>query len=91
MADQVDIFLTSIATRPEFAPWTPSNALVGVWAGLNDVSINCERSNSTDIYTKSVARYFELLQLLYYVGLRKFVLLIPPRKIPVFTKAQGWR
>ncbi|KAH6892632.1 hypothetical protein B0T10DRAFT_511329 [Thelonectria olida] len=78
LADQVGQFLKSIATRPEIAPWTRSNALVGVWIGLNDVSINCERTNSTAIYPKSIARCFELLQLLYYVGIRKFVLLTAP-------------
>ncbi|KAL6414204.1 hypothetical protein AUP68_00722 [Ilyonectria robusta] len=80
MDDQVKIFLDFIDKQPKNVPWTKSNALVGVWIGVNDVGNSYYRENSTDILKKDVARYFELLQQLYDAGLRKFALLSVPRK-----------
>lgn len=82
MDDQVKIFLDFIDKQPKNVPWTKSNALVGVWIGVNDVGNSYYRENSTDILKRDVARYFELLQQLYDAGLRKFALLSVPRKPP---------
>ncbi|KAH8683699.1 hypothetical protein BGZ61DRAFT_357815 [Ilyonectria robusta] len=82
MDDQVKIFLDFIDKQPKNVPWTKSNALVGVWIGVNDVGNSYYRENSTDILKKDVARYFELLQQLYDAGLRKFALLsVPPTNL----------
>lgn len=88
-SDQVDRFLINLGAKPDFAPWKASNTLVGVWIGMTDVGIHCECSpygaicdNGVKIYSKSVKRYFELLDLLYYAGIRKFLLMTPPRKPP---------
>lgn len=80
MDDQVKIFLDFIDKTPKNVPWTKSNALVGVWIGVNDVGNSYYRENSTDILKRDLARYFELLQKLYDAGLRKFALLSVPRK-----------
>ncbi|KAH7002512.1 hypothetical protein EDB80DRAFT_615872, partial [Ilyonectria destructans] len=82
MDDQVKIFLDFIDKQPKNVPWTKSNALVGVWIGVNDVGNSYYRENSTDILKRDVARYFELLQKLYDAGLRKFALLsVPPTNL----------
>ncbi|KAH6892377.1 hypothetical protein B0T10DRAFT_605130 [Thelonectria olida] len=90
MIDQVDIFLDSVGKRPDYAPWTASNALVGVWMGVNDVGNSYYQANATGILDSAVSRYFELLQALCDTGLRKFVLLsVPPTNLTPLMLQQG--
>lgn len=79
--DQVNEFSTSLASKPDWAPWTASNALIGVWMGVNDVGNTFWLSNVTDVLDAVVTRYFELLQTTYDAGARNFVLLGVPRKL----------
>lgn len=80
MEDQVDLFVNNLAAKPDYAPWKASNTLAGVWMGVNDVGNSHWAPNVTDIMEAAVTRYFELLQVLYDSGLRRFVLLTVPRK-----------
>ncbi|KAI8675987.1 hypothetical protein NCS57_00501600 [Fusarium keratoplasticum] len=90
MEDQVDLFVNNLAKRPDYAPWKASNTLAGVWMGVNDVGNSHWAPNVTDIMEASVARYFELLQVLYDSGLRRFVLLsVPPTNLTPTMLNQG--
>ncbi|KAK9781225.1 hypothetical protein SCAR479_05046 [Seiridium cardinale] len=77
--DQVNEFSASLASKPDWAPWTSENALIGVWLGVNDVGNTFWLSNMTDVIDAVVTRYFDLLQITYDAGARNFVLLsVPP-------------
>ncbi|KAM0421318.1 hypothetical protein ACHAPT_010848 [Fusarium lateritium] len=90
MEDQVDQFVNSLGKRPDYAPWTASNTLAGVWIGVNDVGNSFWAPNVTDIMESAVTRYFELLQVLYDSGLRRFVLLsVPPTHLTPTMFQQG--
>ncbi|KAF4968850.1 hypothetical protein FSARC_3816 [Fusarium sarcochroum] len=90
MVDQVNQFSNSIGKKPDYAPWTASNALAGVWIGVNDVGNSYYLSDADAVVDKAVARYFELLQVLYKAGLRKFVLLsVPPTNLSPLMIQQG--
>lgn len=78
--DQVDEFSTSLAAKPDWAPWTSDNTLVGVWIGVNDVGNTFWLSNMTEVLDAVTTRYFELLQVTYDAGARNFVLLSVPRR-----------
>lgn len=82
MVDQVNQFSNSLGKKPANVPWTAKNTVVGVWMGVNDVGNSFYLGNAAEIAEKAVARYFELLQILYNAGLRKFVLLSVPREFP---------
>mgnify|MGYP004716658255 CR=1 FL=1 len=82
MVDQVNQFSNSIGKKPDYAPWTAANTIAGVWIGVNDVGNSYYLSDADAVVDKAVARYFELLQVLYKAGLRKFVLLSVPRRFP---------
>jgi hypothetical protein len=69
--DQVNEFSTSLASKPDWAPWTSENTLVGNTFWL---------TNMTDVLDAVTTRYFELLQITYDAGVRNFVLLSVPRK-----------
>lgn len=76
--DQVGEFSQSLASKPDWAPWTSDNALVGVWIGVNDIGNSFWLSNVTDVLDAVTTRYFELLQVTYDAGVRNFVLLTAP-------------
>lgn len=78
--DQVNEFSTSLASKPDWAPWTSDNTLVGVWIGVNDAGNTFWLSNMTEVIDAVTTRYFELLQVTYEAGARNFVLLTVPRK-----------
>jgi hypothetical protein len=80
MVDQVNQFSNLLGKKPAKVPWTAKNTVVGVWMGVNDVGNSFYLGNAAEIAEKAVARYFELLQILYNAGLRKFVLLSVPRE-----------
>ncbi|KAJ4326743.1 hypothetical protein N0V84_002863 [Fusarium piperis] len=90
MEDQVDQFVNNLSKRPNYAPWKASNTLAGVWMGVNDVGNSHWAPNVTNIMEASVTRYFELLQVLYDSGLRRFVLLsVPPTDLTPTMLNQG--
>lgn len=78
--DQVNEFSASLASKPDWAPWTAENTLVGVWIGVNDVGNTFWLSNMTEVLDGVTTRYFELLQTTYDAGARNFVLLSVPRE-----------
>lgn len=78
--DQVNEFSTSLASKPDWAPWQAQDTLVGVWIGVNDVGNTFYLSNATAVLDAVTTRYFELLQMTYNAGARNFVLLSVPRK-----------
>ena len=82
--DQVTEFKNSIASKPSTTPWTSSNALFGIWIGVNDVGNSWYQSNVTDIFNSIMVSYFGQMQILYNAGARKFVLLSVPRKSPPY-------
>lgn len=85
--DQIGEFSQSLASKPDWAPWTSDNALVGVWIGVNDIGNSFWLSNVTDVLDAVTTRYFELLQVTYDAGVRNFVLLTAPRKWTLKTSA----
>ncbi|POS75545.1 cellulose-binding GDSL lipase/acylhydrolase [Diaporthe helianthi] len=77
--DQVGQFSSSLASHPSYAPWTAANTLVGVWIGVNDVGNSYYLSNVDEVIPSVIAKYFQLLQIIYDAGARNFVLLsVPP-------------
>lgn len=64
------------------AEWTSDNTLVAVWMGINDVGECFWESSlySTCPITEVMETYFGLLEDMYNDGVRKFVLLMVPRK-----------
>lgn len=76
--DQVGEFSQYLASKPDWAPWTSEDALVGVWIGVNDIGNSFWLSNVTDVLDAVTTRYFELLQVTYDAGVRNFVLLTAP-------------
>ncbi|KAF5025527.1 hypothetical protein F66182_2432 [Fusarium sp. NRRL 66182] len=90
MVDQVNQYSTTVGKRPDYAPWTSSNALAGVWIGVNDVGNSYYLSNAADVAERATSRYFELLKSLYDSGLRQFVLLsVPPTNLSPLMLKQG--
>lgn len=84
LADQVENYSGTLGTKPDYAPWTPENAIVAVWIGVNDVGNSWYQPDAQDIATRVVARYFELLQDIYATGIRQFALLNVPREFRSF-------
>ncbi|GAB1318081.1 hormone-sensitive lipase HSL [Madurella fahalii] len=77
--DQVEQFSESIASKPEYAPWTAENSLFGVWMGVNDVGNTWWRPEYDELLEQIMDSYFGQLQVLYDAGARMFVLLtVPP-------------
>lgn len=77
--DQVGLFDTYLASKPDYAPWTSTNTLVAVWFGINDVGESFWDYEATPL-DAVMDRYFELLQTLFDDGVTKFALFTIPRK-----------
>lgn len=90
LIDQVAQFGDSLASHPDYAPWTADNTLVGVWMGVNDIGNSYWREDVDSLMAQVVERYFEQLQIIYNAGARQFVLLSVPRELlppfPLQTK-----
>ena len=80
--DQVAEFSGSIGAkpRPEYAPWTGEDALVGVWMGVNDVGNSWWKEDYDVLLGQIMDSYFGQLQIVYEAGARNFVLLTVPRE-----------
>ncbi|KAK0611943.1 hypothetical protein B0T14DRAFT_439719, partial [Immersiella caudata] len=81
--DQISLFAGSIGTepRPEYAPWTGSNALVGIWMGVNDVgNAWWKEEGEYEVLVGGIMdSYFGGLEVLWEAGATKFVILgVPP-------------
>ncbi|KAL2257533.1 hypothetical protein VTK26DRAFT_9512 [Humicola hyalothermophila] len=77
--DQVAQFSESIAGKPDYAPWTGTSALFGVWMGVNDVGNSWWLAEYDELVERIMDSYFGRLQVLYDAGARNFVLLgVPP-------------
>ncbi|KAF4435856.1 cellulose-binding GDSL lipase acylhydrolase [Fusarium acutatum] len=88
--DQVNQFSSSVGKHPAGTSWTAQNTIAGVWIGVNDVGNSFYLQDSDAVVEKATARYFELLQVLYKAGLRKFVLLsVPPTELTPLMIQQG--
>ncbi|KAH7244512.1 Aldehyde/histidinol dehydrogenase [Fusarium redolens] len=90
MVDQVNQFSNSVGKHPAGTSWTAQNTIAGVWIGVNDVGNSFYLQDSAAVVEKATTRYFELLQVLYKAGLRKFVLLsVPPTELTPLMIQQG--
>ncbi|CZR47344.1 uncharacterized protein FPRO_08718 [Fusarium proliferatum ET1] len=88
--DQVNQFSNSVGKHPAGTSWTAQNTIAGVWIGVNDVGNSFYLQDSDAVVEKATTRYFELLQVLYKAGLRKFVLLsVPPTELTPLMIQQG--
>lgn len=97
--DQVAEFSGSIGAKPkpEYAPWTGEDALVGVWMGVNDVGNSWWLGNYDALLEQIMDSYFGQLQIVYEAGARNFVLLtvpresFPPSSSPYSSFLRSWR
>ncbi|KNB10584.1 hypothetical protein FOXG_10745 [Fusarium oxysporum f. sp. lycopersici 4287] len=88
--DQVNQFSNSVGKHPAGTSWTAQNTIAGVWIGVNDVGNSFYLQDADAVVEKATTRYFELLQVLYKAGLRKFVLLsVPPTELTPLMIQQG--
>lgn len=69
--------------------WTAENAVAGVWFGVNDIRRSFSNIKAGDLVRLVMDRYFENLERLYIIGLRKYVLLSVPRT-SLATDFFGW-
>ncbi|KAL2192970.1 carbohydrate esterase family 16 protein [Corynascus similis CBS 632.67] len=77
--DQVAQFSDSIASKPDYAPWSADNALFGIWMGVNDAGNVWWDPEYDSLVEEIMASYFGQLQILYDAGARNFALLsVPP-------------
>lgn len=82
---QVGEFEEYLVPAPSEAEWTATNTLAAVWMGINDVG-ECFWEQSvyaTCPISEVMETYFGLLEDLYNDGVRKFALLMVPRKSSV--------
>ncbi|KAM7199128.1 putative endoglucanase type F [Rhypophila sp. PSN 637] len=77
--DQVAQFSGSIASKPNYAPWTSENTLFGVWIGVNDVGNSWWLADYDQLVERIMDSYFGQIRVLYEAGARKFLVLsVPP-------------
>ncbi|PPQ88501.1 hypothetical protein CVT25_013172 [Psilocybe cyanescens] len=80
LTDQVNQFLTTVASKPATTPWTSSNALFSVWIGVNDIGNSYYNSGDRSAFSDTLlSAYFALVQKLYNAGGRNFLFAnVPP-------------
>ncbi|KAI9067916.1 carbohydrate esterase family 16 protein [Trametes sanguinea] len=72
-------FVPHVATRPEWAPWTPEDTLFATWVGINDCAWNADTPDPVASTKASVAELFLLQERLYHKGARNFCFVdVPP-------------
>ncbi|CAI6089525.1 unnamed protein product [Clonostachys chloroleuca] len=90
VTDQVKIWDNNLKNKPSYAKWTSSNAAVGVWIGINDIGSTYMKSNTEEILTKVIDKYFSHLEHLYNSGVRKFFLIkVPPTNRTPLMRNRG--
>jgi len=80
LTDQVNEFLTTVATKPASTPWTSSNALFSIFIGINDIGNSYYESGDRSAFSDTLLNAeFALVQKLYNVGARNFLFVnVPP-------------
>jgi len=79
LTDQVNEYLSSIASKPASTPWTSSDTLFSVWIGINDIGNSYYNGGGSAFNAKLIAAYFALVQKLYTSGARNFLFInVPP-------------
>ncbi|KAA8570500.1 hypothetical protein EYC84_002769 [Monilinia fructicola] len=86
LIDQVDQFVQYIPS----GPWSSSNALFGIWMGVNDVGNAYYLANYTTVLGQIMDSYFAEVQRLYRAGGRNFLFLtVPPTQDSPLFIGQG--
>ncbi|KAF9893634.1 hypothetical protein FE257_010946 [Aspergillus nanangensis] len=90
LVSQVGVFQDNYASKPESAPWTSTNAVFGIWIGVNDVGNAFWQTEADTFIPQLISRLGSLVQDLYTAGARKFLLLnVPPTSRSPFFLDQG--
>ncbi|KAE9570537.1 hypothetical protein CGMCC3_g13296 [Colletotrichum fructicola] len=71
--DQVNTFYDAYVHQE--TSWSWDDVLIGIWIANNDVGQSFDRNDTSSLYPKVSARYFEQTQRLYDAGARNFVFL----------------
>lgn len=50
LIDQVNQFLTTVASKPASTPWTSANSLFSIWIGINDIGNSYYLGGDRDAY-----------------------------------------
>jgi len=83
-------YSASLAAKPDYAPWTESDALFAIWMGVNDVGNGWYATNWTSLSQEIINTYFTQVQILYDSGARNFVFLsVPPIQSTPMVLAYG--
>ncbi|KAG0134712.1 GDSL lipase/esterase [Tuber indicum] len=93
-AEQVqDLFLPNLSPKsptPITPAWEPEDSLFLIWLGVNDIENSYRNVNPGDLHPSLMDEYFRLLEELYCVGARNFLLLnVPPIDRSPLTTGQG--
>ncbi|RAK97838.1 putative cellulose-binding GDSL lipase/acylhydrolase [Aspergillus ibericus CBS 121593] len=87
---QVKLFEDVYSTKPASAPWTPQNAVFGVWIGINDIGNAFYNTDAETFTPKLINRLLSLVEEIYENGGRKFLFLnVPPTDRTPFFIDQG--
>ncbi|KAH9485803.1 Acetylesterase [Psilocybe cubensis] len=80
LTDQVNQFLTTVASKPTSTPWTSENSLFSIWIGVNDIGNSYYLSGDRSAFSDTLLNaYFALVQKLYNAGGRNFLFAnVPP-------------
>lgn len=91
MTDQVNQFLSGVASKPATAPWTSANSLFSFWIGINDIGNSYYQSGSRDAFSDTLLdAYFALVEKLLNVGARNFLFInVPPIDRSPLMLSQG--
>ncbi|KAK0113591.1 hypothetical protein ONS95_013838 [Cadophora gregata] len=92
LIDQVSLFTSNLATtpHPNYAPWTSSDTLFGIWIGVNDVGNAWSSSNWASLSQNIIDVYMQQVDKLYAGGARQIALLtVPPIELTPLVAKQG--
>ncbi|PPQ78827.1 LOW QUALITY PROTEIN: hypothetical protein CVT25_010620, partial [Psilocybe cyanescens] len=79
LADQVDQFMSSVASRPDTTPWTSDNALFSVWIGGNDIGYLYDSGEDQSTFLLHANPNAGTLDQNYDAGARSFLFAnVPP-------------
>lgn len=81
----LDMFKPQYGQKPEYFPWTSDETLFAIFVGINDVARTWSRKDRGNVYDKFFATYRHVLDSLYLLGGRNFVLL----NVPPFERTPG--
>jgi len=79
LTDQVNQFLTTVASKPASTPWTSDNALFSIWIGINDIGNSFYLAGDRNAFSDTLLNAeFALVQKLYDAGARNFLFVNVP-------------